>query len=207
MRRKTFDKLMTTAGVVATVGLVVAGALLWWGSSFANSNVSDRLKPEKIFFSPADKLTADERAIPGVLGYAGQQVDNGAKAKVYADIINVHLQAVNGGKTYSETSTESRANPNDQALAAKVQTLFRGETLRSILLNAYAWWFIGRIALYASVVAFVGGAVMALLVLLGILHLRRVSGIEELGAPRAAAGASTVRNGFVASNVKVPAHS
>lgn len=186
MRRRTFDRLMTSAGVVAAVGLVIAGALLFWGHRFADTNVADRLKPEKINFTSADKMTAGEKAVPGALGYAGQQVDNGAKAKVYADVIQFHLTAVNNGKTYSETSTESRANPNDAVLAGKVQTLFRGETLRSILLNAYAWWFVGRIALYAAIAAFVGAALMGLLSGLGFWHLRKVSPVQEIDAPSVA---------------------
>jgi hypothetical protein len=181
MKRRTFDKLMTTAGVIGAIGLVVAGGLLWWGASFANRNVSDRLAPEKIFVPVAEKLTAEERAVPGVTGYAGQQVVDGGQAKVYADMINVHLTAVNGGKTYSETSTESRANPQDQALAGKVQTLFRGETLRAILYNAYGWWFVGRIARYAAFAAFGVALLLGALSGLGFWHVGRVRDDEVLG--------------------------
>lgn len=35
------------------------------------------------------------------------------------------------------------ANPTDQKIAGQVATLFKGETLRGLLLNAYGWWTIG----------------------------------------------------------------
>ena len=204
MRRHTFDKLMTTAGAVAVVGLIVAGSLLWWGHRFADSNVADRLRPQKISFSTVDKLTAEEKAIPGVVGYAGQAVDDGQKAKVYSDVINLHLQSVNNGKTYSETSNESRANPNDTALADKVQTLFRGETLRGLLLNAYAWWFVGRIAMYAAFAAFIGAALIALLVAFGFVHMRKVSPVDEIDS-LIELGASHPANGKASPETKVTA--
>lgn len=39
---------------------------------------------------------------------------------------------------------QAQANPSDTALAAKAQTLFRGETLRGLLLSAYAFWKLGH---------------------------------------------------------------
>ena len=70
---------------------------------------------------------------------------------------------------------------NDQALAAKAaalmgqrQTLFMGETLRGLLLNAYAFWQLGQIAMYSSWFAAAGGVVMLILALLGFMHIRRV---------------------------------
>lgn len=35
-----------------------------------------------------------------------------------------------------------------------MQTLFRGESLRGLLLNAYAFWKIGQIALLAAIASF-----------------------------------------------------
>jgi hypothetical protein len=84
--------------------------------------------------------------------YAGQQLTTGDQAKVYADnFIAVHLRAVAGGKTYSQVSTAAQANPQDAKLAGQVQTLFRGETLRGLLLNAWGWSQIAMYALYAAI--------------------------------------------------------
>ena len=45
--------------------------------------------------------------------------------------------------------------------------------LRGTLLNAYAWSTVGRIAGIAAVGAFIAAAAMAILVVAGVVHLRR----------------------------------
>jgi hypothetical protein len=111
---------------------------------------------------------------PTLQQYAGQQLLTGDQAQVYAnDFIGHHLQAIAGGKTYSQVSALAQANPTDTKLAAQVQTLFRGETLRGLLLNGYGWWQVGQYALYAAI-----GLLIAAIVVLGAL-------VFELGAWRA----------------------
>jgi hypothetical protein len=182
MRRRTFDFLVSSTGMMLTIVLLVAGGLLFWGYSFANGNVHDQLAAQQIFFPP----TGSQALAPPEIGryldrYAGQQLVNGAQAKAYADhFIAVHLREAAGGKTYAQVSSLALQNPDDAKLAAQVQTLFRGETLRGLLLNAYAFWKIGQIALIAAVASLVLGGVMLVLTVLGFWHLRRVSPTEEL---------------------------
>ena len=57
-------------------------------------------------------------------------------------------------------------------LAKKADTLFKGETLRSILLNAYGWWTVATIALYVGIAFVIAGIVMAVLAFLGFRHAR-----------------------------------
>ena len=188
MRRKTFDTLMTSGGLLVALLLLVAGGLLSWGSSFVTNQVHDQLAAQKIFFPPKGDATADPRIGPFVDKYAGKQLLTGAQAGVYADhYIAVHLADISGGKTYAELSTASRAAPEDLKLAGQVQTVFRGETLRGLLLNAYAFGTMGRIALYAAIASFVGAALLLILSLLGFAHLRRVNPAEVVleGARRA----------------------
>jgi hypothetical protein len=84
--------------------------------------------------------------------YAGEQMTTGPQAETYADhFIAVHLGEIAGGKTYSEVSAASIADPTNTKLAGQVQTLFRGETLRGLLLNSYGWWQIGQYAFYAAI--------------------------------------------------------
>jgi hypothetical protein len=64
-----------------------------------------------------------------------------------------------------------------------VQTLFRGETLRGLLLNAYAFWKVGQIALVAGIASFALAGIMLLLTILGFWHLRRAGPTEELMVP------------------------
>ena len=182
MRRKTFDALLTAAGLVVAVILLVAGALLSWGSSFVNTQVHDQLAAQKIFFPPAGSEGLDAKTYPGLQQYGGQQLVTGEQAKAYADqYIAKHLEEMTGGKTYSQLSTESRANPDDQKLAGMVQTVFRGETLRGLLLNAYAFGTMGTIAGIAAVVSYVGAALMFFLSLLGFVHLRRTPEAAVVG--------------------------
>ena len=50
VHRRTIDTVLIAAGVVVTVVLLAAGALLTWGSNFAEDYVSDELSSQNIFF-------------------------------------------------------------------------------------------------------------------------------------------------------------
>jgi hypothetical protein len=186
--RKVFDKLTSAAGIVAVVVLLVAGGLLTWGYSFASSNVHNQLAMQQITFPPKAAFAHAKAGteitpsmIPSVSQYAGQQLTTGAQAKAYADhFIKVHLEEATGGKTYSELSNAARVNPNDQKAAGLVDLAFKGETLRGLLLNAYAFGTMGKIAMYAAWASFTGAAAMLLLTFLGFLHLRRVPAEQEV---------------------------
>jgi hypothetical protein len=57
------------------------------------------------------------------------------------------------------------------------------------LLNAYAFWQIGQIALYAAIAAFVGGAIFLVLSIIGFLHMRRTPAQAELQPARSSRSA------------------
>jgi hypothetical protein len=175
MRRRTLDILLTTGGLVLAAILLVAGSLLVWANNFIEDQVTSQLTQQRVFFPPKGEATADPKIGPYINQYAEQQLVNGEQAKAYADhFIKVHLDEATGGKTYSELSTISRENPDDAEAAALVQTAFRGETLRGLLLNAYAFWKMAEIAMYAAIVSFVGAGLLIVLSILGFVHLRRV---------------------------------
>jgi hypothetical protein len=133
MRRRTFDALATAAGLVMAAVLLVAGILLGWGHSFVTSEVHTQLAAQQIFFPPAGSPAIKAPEFAAMHQYAGQQMTTGAQAEVYADhFIANHLKAIGGGKTYAQLSAESLAQPKNAALAAQVQTVFRGETLRGL---------------------------------------------------------------------------
>ena len=182
MRRRTFDALMTIAGVVLAVVLTVAGGLLFWAHSFVADQVTTQLSSQQIFFPDKGSDALDDPAVkPYLSQYAGQQLTTGPQARAYADhFIAVHLEEMTGGQTYAQLSAKAMANPDDQKLAGLVATVFKGETLRGLLLNAYAFSQMGTIALYGAIASFVGAAVMLLLSLLGAAHLRRVPADEEV---------------------------
>jgi hypothetical protein len=185
MRRRTFDILVSWGGVLATAVLLVAGSLLLVGYNFANSSVTDQLAEQNIYFPPAGEAIADPRIEPYLAPYAGQQLLTGEQAEVYANhYIAVHLEDTAGGKSYAEVSALQREDPENEELIAQKDTLFRGETLRGLLLNAYAFWKFGQIALWAAIGAFAAAAIMGALSALGFVHARRVSPEVEVAATK-----------------------
>lgn len=191
MNRKTLDRLLASFGVVIAAVLVVAGALLTWAHSYVHDQVRSELAAEKIFFPAkgSESLTALPPADRAQMEkYAGQQLLTGAQAKAWADhYIAVHLREMAGGQTYAQLSAKSLADPGDTKLAGLVDTVFRGETLRGLLLNAYAFDTMGGVALIGAIVAYVGAVLMAVLAALGFVHARRAP-----SAPAAAPALETI---------------
>jgi len=172
MNRNQLDKLLTSAGVLMMLVLVAGGALAMWGETFASSQIQSQLVQEKISFPAAGTPALDPKEFPGLQQYAGSPVDTGDKAKAYADeFIWVHMMKASGGKTYAEVSTLAQASPTDTKLAGLKSTLFQGDMLRSSLLTAYAFSRFGLIAHWAALTFFGGALLMAILVLLGVVHL------------------------------------
>jgi hypothetical protein len=181
MRRKTFDALTSAAGLILAAVLVVAGALLLWGHSFVNSQVSAQLSAQKIVFPAANSPEIKAPEFAAMHQYAGQLMTTGAQAEVYADhFIANHLKVIGGGKTYSQLSAEAIAQPANTKLAAQVETVFKGTTLRSMLLNAYAFWKMGQIALWGAIASFIGAGLLLILSILGFMHLRSVPAETEV---------------------------
>jgi hypothetical protein len=184
LNRRVLDLLVSGAGAIVVVVLLVAGGLLLWGHSFANSNVHDQLAQQQIFFPPKAAFAHPKAGteitpemIPSVSKYAGQQLLTGAQAKAYANhFIAVHLSEMPYGGVYSKVSAASRANPNNKALAGEVDTVFRGTTLRGLLLEAYGFATIGTIMLWGAIASFILAGLLAILVGLGFWHATRARG-------------------------------
>ena len=174
--RRAIDKVFILLGVMATVVLLGASALGFWGYHFATSEVRNELSEQKVYFPPRGSAAFSPEEFPDIQQYAGQLVDTGPKAKAYANgFINRHLQKVAGGKTYAEVSAQAMQDPTNQTLQQQKATLFQGETLRGLLLgDGYAYWTFGTMALYGSVAALAGAIAMMILVGHGVRHLRRL---------------------------------
>jgi hypothetical protein len=182
MRRRTFDALMTVAGLTLAAVLAVAGGLLFWAHSFVSDQVTSQLSAQQIYFPPKGSDAISDPAIkPYLSQYAGQQLTTGEQAKAYADhFIAVHIKEMTQGQTYAQLSAKAMANPNDEKLAGLVATVFKGETLRGLLLNAYAFGQMATIALYGAIAAFVGAGLLLVLSILGAVHLRRTPAEAEV---------------------------
>jgi hypothetical protein len=182
MQRKTFDLLVTAVGGMLCVVLVAAGIFLTLSANFANSSVHDQLSQQEIVFpalgSPA---LASPEIGPYLNQYAGQQLTTGPQAKAYADhFIGVHVTEIAGGKTYAQVSAEAQADPTNATLKAQQAELFQGQTLRGLLLTAYAFSVFGEIAGIAAVVVWILAGIMLILTILGFVHYRRVPADKEV---------------------------
>ena len=186
MNRKSFDKIASVIGLLLAGFLIVIGGILQYGGNFATDQVAAQLEPQAITI-PAengDPKVTDE--VKKFFADNGEKVmTTGKQAQMYADhYIGFHMSSM---PTYAAASGANRAaagalaaDPTNAELqvAAKqasgmVETVFKGETLRGMLLNAYAFGTLGQIAMIASYVSFAGGLIFLILALLGFAHLRR----------------------------------
>ena len=156
------------------VVLAGASAFAYGMGTFTTTQIHDELTAQQIFFPGADQIKAGGALDPAtfpqeIRDQAGKQVTDGNQARIYAnDFLGEHLKGVAGGLTYATVGTKvsqlnaqlantPKDDPNYVALQKQIatlnaqrDTLFKGETLRSMLLNAYGWWTIGVYTTYAS---------------------------------------------------------
>ncbi|WP_238008914.1 hypothetical protein KZZ52_45245 [Dactylosporangium sp. AC04546] len=202
MKRKTLD-LIVGFGLVVLAGLLlVAGLVLTSNANFANDYVKTQLSQQQITFKTADTLTAEERKSACLVQYAGQQLTTGKQAECYAnEFIGLHLQSIAGGKTYSQlgdVQTELKAKiaalPKDDPAAADLQkqltdvngqreTVFKGESLRGMLLTSYGFSEFGAKAGQAALVAYLAAGLLFLLGAAGLIHAVRTPASAGFAVP------------------------
>jgi hypothetical protein len=165
--RKLFN--LNTVASGAAMGLIIAGILALIGGAYDHKVVRDQLRPQQIYFPQKGE------SLPANLNqYAGQQVDTATEAKAYADkFIAVHLKEIGGGQSYSQVSAAYLKDPTNQKLAQQRQTLFMGETLRGLLLQAWGWGTVGTIATIAGIALIGIGAVLLVVPVLSLFTARR----------------------------------
>ena len=186
MRRNS--RLISFAGFALSAILLVGGGLLLWGSAYVHNTVQNQLAAQQIYFPPQAAFAHPKAGteitpsmIPSVSQYAGQQLLTGQQAEAYADhFIAVHVADMTGGKTYAQVSAEALAQPNNAKLAGLADTVFKGEALRSMLLNAYGWWKVSQITFIASLIALGLGGVTLLASLFGLTLSRRPEVTHEV---------------------------
>jgi hypothetical protein len=182
VQRKTFDLLATAVGGMLCVVLVAAGIFLTLSANFANNSVHQQLAQQEIVFPPlGSSALASPKIGPYLNQYAGQLMTTGPQAKAYADhFIGVHVTEIAGGKTYAQVSTAAKADPTNATLKGEQAALFQGQTLRGLLLEAYAFSVFGEIAAAAAVVVWVLAGLMLILTILGLIHFWRVPPEKEV---------------------------
>jgi hypothetical protein len=189
MKRRTLDLIFATGGLFAAALILVLGLVLQNQADFADSYVHDQLAEQRITFAPSNALGKDTQA-SCLKESAGTALTSGKQAECYANnYIRVHLTEVNDGKTYAETSNAQRAvqtkldaiadttsadaqqlAAQNDALTGKVQTLFRGETLRGLLLTSYGFSIFGDRAQTAAYVCYALALVLFLAAVAGYIH-------------------------------------
>ncbi len=188
MRRKTFDTLVSSVGLILAVVLLIAGGLLTWASSFVGGQVHDQLAEQNITMPSGPAIEGE--AFAPLQEFAGQPMTNGDQARAYAEyFIKVHMDESTAGRTYADLGGDIRAaeEAGDDELAADLtgqrETRFKGETLRGLLLYGYAFATMGKLAGFAAIGAYIASALLFALSFLGLRHARG-AGDAEILVPR-----------------------
>lgn len=151
-----------------SIGALVVGGIALGLGRFVQDNIRNELSVQQISFSPEAQLSDEERAIPGLVDNAGQQVTTGNQARIYSELIALHMgeSAESAGypdaayATLGGVQRELRAavaaatEAGDETALAEAQeqlttvtnlrnTMLTGSNLRGNLLSAYGWDNVG----------------------------------------------------------------
>jgi hypothetical protein len=203
VRRRTLDILLSAAAGGLAVLLLVLGLVMTSNANFADTYVRDQLSQQNITFTPLDALDDEESQSACLVEFAGQRLTSGKQAECYAnDYIGLHLQAIADGQTYADLGEPQSAlradvaaaeSSDDPALAdlqadlatvtGQRETLFKGETLRGLLLTSFGFSVFGVKGEQAAMVSNIAAALLAVIAAAGLLHALRTSKHEAFAAP------------------------
>ena len=190
MKRRTLDMIFSAGGVAVAILLVLLGFVFKTNADFADSYVHEQLAEQKISFTAAEFLSDEEKTSSCLIENAGTPLDSGKKAECYAnDYIGMHLKGIGGGETYATIgaiqtkaktaladATAANASNVDELKAdldkitGQRETMFKGETLRGLLLTSYGFSIFGEKAALAAMLSFLGALVMLLASVAGFIH-------------------------------------
>ena len=146
-----------------TIGALVLGIVAIGLGRFMQDNIRTELASQQISFSTVDQMADEEKQIPGMVENAGQPLTTGNQAKVYSELMALHVRNLSEsagypGATYATLGGIQRqlaaalkaVDPKDQtavdAAQAKVtavtnlrNTMQTASTLRGNLLSSYGW--------------------------------------------------------------------
>ena len=202
MKRRTLDFLFSAGGIVLAALLLVLGLVMTSNADFSRNYVKSQLSQQNITFKTADTLTPEEQQSPCLMAYAGQALTTGKQAECYAnDFIGLHVKSLADGKTYADlgapqsaltaqvkaaTATNDPSLPELQkqltAVTAQRESLFKGETLRGLLLTSFGFSVFGVKGGQVATVAYIVAGLLALLSLAGLFHALRTSKDELFAA-------------------------
>jgi hypothetical protein len=202
MKRRTLDVLFSAGGVALAGLLLVLGLVMTSNANFAQGYVKDQLSQQNITFVPKASLTAEEGKSACLVQFAGQALTTGKQAECYAnDFIGLHVKAIAAGQTYADLGAPQSAlkaqvataqAAHDPALVglqtqlatvtAQRESLFKGETLRGLLLTSFGFSVFGVKGEQVATVSYIVAGLLALLSLAGGVHALRTPGSEAFAA-------------------------
>ena len=205
MKRRTLDVIFSGGLLVLAGLLLVAGLVLASNASFANNYVTDQLSQQNITFKTADTLTDDERQADCLVTYAGQGSPPASRpsATPTASSVCTSSRRPTGRRTLTSASHRAscaRRSPrprpptrrilptcrrSSRTVTGQRETLFKGETLRGLLLTSYGFSEFGTKAGQAATVAYVATGLVLLLAIAGLLHALVTPGSRAFAAPDA----------------------
>jgi hypothetical protein len=213
MKRRTLDVLFSAGGLALAGLLLVLGLVMTSNASFAHDYVATQLSAQHITFKAASTLTDEEKQSPCLVKFAGQPLTTGKQAECYAnDFIGLHVKATANGMTYADlgepqtalrTQVAAATKSGDPALpelqkqladiTAQRETVFKGETLRGLLLTSYGFSVFGVKGGQAASVAYIVAALLTLLSAAGAIHAFKTPRDEAFAAPERATPRPTVK--------------
>ena len=216
MKRRTLDMMFSIGGLGLAVVLLILGLVMTSNANFAKDYVRDQLSEQQISFKPVAALTEEEKQSACLVRYAGQQVTTGKQAECYAnDFIGLHVKATANGETYATLGTVQTNLRNQVAEAQKTgaanladlqaqlttvtgqrETLFKGETLRGLLLTSYGFSVFGVKGGEVANLAYVLAGAMLILSLAGLVHAVRTPKTKGFAVPEIS----------LTDSKKIPAH-
>ena len=205
MKRRTLDILFSSGGIALAGLLLILGLVMTSNANFAKDYTSNQLSQQKITFKTVDQLTEEEAQSACVVANAGKPLITGKQAECYAnEFIGLHVKNTEGanGMTYAElggpqgearTKLAAAQASNDPAVPALEQqladitkareTLFKGETLRGLLLTSYGFSEFGTKGDQVSTVAFTVAGLLFLLSIAGFVHAFRTPRSKGFAIP------------------------
>ena len=207
MKRRTLDVLFSAGGLALAGLLLVLGLVMTSNANFAKDYVRDQLSQQKINFKTVDTLTDEEKQSACLVKFAGQPLTTGKQAECYAnDFIGLHVKSTADGQTYAElggpqadlrAQIKTATANNDPKLAdlqkqldtitTQRETLFKGETLRGLLLTSYGFSVFGVKGGEVATVAYIVAALLALLSVAGFVHAFKTPKDRVFAAPETVA--------------------
>jgi hypothetical protein len=189
---------LALAGGLAALATTMAG-----NADFSDRYVTEQLARQRITFKAADALTDEERKHACVVANAGRPLLTGKQAECYAnEFIGLHVKTSGKGRTYAEIGDDQTAlraqiaaaggaanAPELQKqltdLTATRETVFKGETLRGVLLTSYGFSELGNKADQAASVIFLGVILLTALSIAGFVHALVTPKSAAFAAPEA----------------------